>query len=581
MIRRRIATILVVNIVVLLPVSALSSNVTCPYDIAFAAPMMPPACYANATASAFSSVTNCCWFVFAAYIYAAIRHANLTGAAFLPPSTAAVCSSSFSSYLITHGLSRPSLLLSNSSCNLDGDPVRLAAGSRPCQFPFVSLVRSSADLSQADRLCTSPPLDPDYHLNLCSSCQTAVIKSTFALLNATKSKEFVPCGMAATLAIWSPHNPSLPRFRSFALCMLQVLQNIGDLGTGNLIPSPPPPPFPSAYSSVGSSAKSTKIVAGSAAAGSVSLLGIVAFVGFLIRKRMRKRKLFSTGIAAVEVIPTSPALPTEGLYIFTKAELKQATNGYDDRLLLGSGGAGKVYLGKLPSGHQVAIKRIYREKKLSEFYREVEVLAKLRHRNLTTLVGYCLGERDEHALVYEYMAGGNLARALAGEIGLPWTRRLHIAAEVAAGLAYLHDFLEGAVVHRDVKPTNILLTEDSTAKLSDFGVSRIVPPEGSHVSTEVKGNIGLRGSGELLGGPRFGNRRRVQLRRGATRTRHRNEGGGPHTIRRRGVHRPRGARCRGRDIRCGSHRGPAARTILGSSNHSVHVRAGPEMREAV
>ncbi|KAG0447910.1 hypothetical protein HPP92_028103 [Vanilla planifolia] len=276
--------------------------------------------------------------------------------------------------------------------------------------------------------------------------------------------------------------------------MLQVLQNIGDLGTGNLIPSPPPPPFPppfpSAYSSVGSSTKSTKIVASSAAAGSVSLLGIVAFVGFLIRRRMRKRKLFSTDIAAIEVIPTSPALPTEGLYIFTKAELKQATNGYDDRLLLGSGGAGKVYLGKLPSGHQVAIKRIYREKKLSEFYREVEVLAKLRHRNLTTLVGYCLGERDEHALVYEYMAGGNLARALAGEVGLPWTRRLHIAAEVAAGLAYLHDFLEGAVVHRDVKPTNILLTEDSTAKLSDFGVSRIVPPEGSHVSTEVRGTLG-------------------------------------------------------------------------------------------
>lgn len=476
-------------ILFLLPVSVLSSNTTCPYDIPYAAEMIPSVCYTNSTS--YPSATSCCWYVFAAYIYAAIRYSNLTGAAFLPPSTATACSSSFSSYLLREGLARPSLL-SDSSCNLDGDPVRLAAGNRPCQYSTVSLIRSATDLTPADLLCSSPPLNPDSHPSLCSQCQDAVINSTFSLLNVTDSKEIVPCGMAATIAIWSPHNPSLPRFRSFAFCMLQILQNIGNLGTGDILPSPPPPLPPSRpiTSSTVNGSRTTKIVASSAAAVAATFVAIIAFLVFLFRKRRRKTKTFDGEFSvAAEII--SPDLPREGLYIFTKAELKQATNGYDDRFLLGKGGAGKVYLGKLPSGQQVAIKRIYREKKLGEFYREVEVLAKLRQRHLTTLVGYYHGERHEHALVYEHMAGGNLADALADGIGLTWRQRLRIAAEVAEGIVYLHMFPEGAVVHRDVKPTNILLTEGgAVAKLSDFGVSRMLPHEATHVSTEVKGTMG-------------------------------------------------------------------------------------------
>lgn len=203
-------------------------------------------------------------------------------------------------------------------------------------------------------------------------------------------------------------------------------------------------------------------------------------------RRSRQRR--STDDDADQTVTIGSPLPTDGLYIFTKAELRQATAGYDDRLLLGEGGAGRVYLGTLPSGQQVAIKRIYREKKVAEFYSEVEILAKLRHRNLTTLVGYCLGSR-EHALVYEYMAGGNLSRALFhGE--LTWHRRVRIAVDIAEGLAYLHELPEGAVVHRDVKPTNVLLAESGVAKLADFGVSRVVPTDGTHVSTEVRGTMG-------------------------------------------------------------------------------------------
>ncbi|WOL18027.1 hypothetical protein Cni_G26820 [Canna indica] len=470
--------------------SAASANTTCPYDLVSASRMIPAACYAN---NSDSVVTNCCWNVYTAYSYAAVRHANLSGAAFLPPATANACSAAFAAVLVRGGLVRASLL-SSASCDL-GSSLFAAAGGA-CQFPTVAGIRSTADFSRSSRVCASPAAGDLYSENAtdaCSACQSAVISATFALLNATRTKEFVPCGLAATIATWSPFQPSPARYTSYAHCMLQVLENVGGLGTDNLIPSPPPPSadqapvFSSSRSSPShsSASRSIKIALASASAGLVSVAAII-FLAFKIR---RPRVISNTDADKDPPPPSAPApLPTDGLYIFTKAELKAATNGFDDRLILGKGGAGKVYLGKLPSGQPVAIKRIYRERKIAEFYAEVAILAKLRHRNLTTLVGYCLGQR-EHTMVYEYMAGGNLARALSsGE--LTWRRRMQVAVDVSAGLAYLHGHPEGAVVHRDVKPTNVLLTEAGLAKLSDFGVSRVVPPGDGHLSTEVVGTLG-------------------------------------------------------------------------------------------
>jgi tRNA A-37 threonylcarbamoyl transferase component Bud32 len=297
--------------------------------------------------------------------------------------------------------------------------------------------------------------------------------------------------MAATVAVWSPSYPSVSRFRSFVLCIVQVLENVNALGIPSDTPPLPPLPSTSAHS------KTVKIAAASAAAGLVSVVGIVLLAVIMCRSRhgLRKSRRLTDGIATTTTTSDGDnstsafaPLPTEGLYIFTKAELKQATNGFDGKFLLGQGGAGKVYLGKLPSRQHVAIKRIYREKKIAEFYSEVEVLSKLRHRNLTTLIGYCLDDRDNHALVYEYMPGGNLSRALFhGDGELTWHRRLQIAVDVAEGLVYLHEFPGGAVVHRDVKPTNVLLSELGVAKLSDFGVSRIMASDATHLSTEVLG----------------------------------------------------------------------------------------------
>ncbi|KAF0909330.1 hypothetical protein E2562_035194 [Oryza meyeriana var. granulata] len=475
----------------------------CPYDLATATQMIPRECYANATAG--QAATGCCWYVFAAYIFAAADHANRTGAAFLPQDPAAACSDAFAARLLSFGLVSPSLLANNGSCDLTGDPGKLAAGSRPCQLTTIAEVRAMAPsaLPNATRLCAAPgvarapavgPDDPG-----CAACRRAVIATTYEMLASARTKEFVPCGMAATVAVWSRAPPPLERFRAYALCMLQVLENVNSLGTSDLVPSPPPPPAaveatqsPRLPSS--SSRKNTVAIAvGSASAVVVAVVAFASAAIAIVTIRRRRRTTTAgdgEGSSDDESVASLPPLPREGLYIFTKSELKQATNGYDEKLLLGSGGAGKVYLGRLPSGQRVAIKKIYRSKKVAEFYAEVAVLAKLRHRNLTTLVGYCLGGRgDHHALVYEYLAGGNLWRALF-QGDLPWLRRLQVAVDVAEGLAYLHGFREGAVVHRDVKPTNVLLSESGTAKLSDFGVSRIMPEGGTHVSTEVRGTRG-------------------------------------------------------------------------------------------
>ncbi|KAJ3704496.1 hypothetical protein LUZ61_008201 [Rhynchospora tenuis] len=473
----------------------------CPYDIDRSSRMIPSQCYANATDP---TATSCCWFVVAAYIYAAAAHANLTGVAFLPPSAAASCSSNFTTTLLRRGLARPSLLQPNGSCSLSSDSPSLAAGQRPCLFGPLSSLLSAApsQISNAIRFCSSnsvPDLLTDQ--SACSACQNTVIKATFSLLDSSRSKDYVACGMAATVGIWSQSYPSMQRFRSYVLCLVEVLEDVNALG----IPSDSPPPLGSKPISASGPTKldhsrTLKIAALSSLAGLVSIVAIVLLALATCQSRhwRWKSRRLSDGIAttsdgensssALAMVASSP-LPTEGLYIFTKAELKQATNGFDIKLLLGEGGAGKVYLGKLPSGHHVAIKRIYREKKIAEFYSEVEVLAKLRHTNLTTLVGYCLDDRDNHALVYEYMPGGNLSRALFhGD--LSWHKRLRIAVDVAEGLVYLHEYSGGTVVHRDVKPTNILLSDSGVAKLSDFGVSRIMSSDATHLSTEVRGTMG-------------------------------------------------------------------------------------------
>ncbi|KAG6511699.1 hypothetical protein ZIOFF_029776 [Zingiber officinale] len=179
---------------------------------------------------------------------------------------------------------------------------------------------------------------------------------------------------------------------------------------------------------------------------------------------------------------------------FTLRELRTATENFSGRNVLGKGGFGHVYKGRLSDGTLVAVKRLRADAVGSgsgeaQFRTEVEMISLAIHRNLLRLLGYCAAG-GERLLVYPFMPNGSVAARLRGKPALEWNTRKRIALGAARGLLYLHEQCDPKIIHRDVKAANILLDDCCEAVVGDFGLAKLLDHDDSHVTTAVRGTVG-------------------------------------------------------------------------------------------
>ncbi|XP_062105055.1 receptor-like protein kinase ANXUR1 [Humulus lupulus] len=250
-------------------------------------------------------------------------------------------------------------------------------------------------------------------------------------------------------------------------------------------------------------------IAGGVAGGAAGF-AVVASVCFLVyQHRRRKQKgmdsgpanwlpIYGSSYASTFTNRSTNSSPLSNLASlcrhFSLAEIRQGSKNFDESQVVGVGGFGKVYKGTMDGVIKVAIKRSNPSSTQGfiEFQTEIELLSKLRHKHLVSLIGFC-AEAGEMILVYDYMSNGTLREHLfkSSNPPLPWQKRLEICIGAAKGLHYLHTGVNYTIIHRDVKTTNILLDENWEAKVSDFGLSKQGPSiNQTHISTMVKGSFG-------------------------------------------------------------------------------------------
>ncbi|KAL2652522.1 hypothetical protein R1flu_020650 [Riccia fluitans] len=210
---------------------------------------------------------------------------------------------------------------------------------------------------------------------------------------------------------------------------------------------------------------------------------ILALILWRVMRRMYELHQIQEELAKDDVRPP----------FYKYEELKTATREFSKENELGKGAFGAVYKAVLADGSVVAVKRLFpTEQNVADFLKEVVLITGIKHRHLVQLKGCCVRDK-QRMLVYEYAENKNLAEALWGKersFDLTWTQRLNICVGIARGLSYLHEELQPKIIHRDIKPQNILLDKDLNAKIADFGLARPVVEDATQMATHVGGTLG-------------------------------------------------------------------------------------------
>ncbi|KAF8007392.1 hypothetical protein BT93_K1408 [Corymbia citriodora subsp. variegata] len=255
------------------------------------------------------------------------------------------------------------------------------------------------------------------------------------------------------------------------------------------------------YYCVGSR-KTVKVILiglGAAVGGLAQVLLLSRWLYKVIKKRRemkQKEKFFKTqwGLLLQQHLSSSPEGNIAKSKLFRFKCLEKATDCFNKNRILGQGGLGVVYKGMLADGKIVAIKKskLIDKENIQEFINEVVILSQIDHRNVVKLMGCCL-ETDMPLLVYEFIPNGTLYKYLHDsneDLLASWDARLRIATEIAEALFYLHSAASIPIYHRDIKSTNILLDEKHRAKVADFGISKSISLDQTHVTTLVRGTFG-------------------------------------------------------------------------------------------
>ncbi|KAI4378984.1 hypothetical protein MLD38_016395 [Melastoma candidum] len=348
-------------------------------------------------------------------------------------------------------------MLQSNTCNFDN----LIHGSSFCSRLTWQSVTEKAPYEEARKECYD--FNTSYE-ETCKTCTNAVLSLRDDLLDGAKENdtEKAVCGVASVIVVAATYIGDPSWVDSFYRC-LPALDKM-DQG----------------YVKV---RYSTMKVLFALFIATVGLILVISLIKYVTKREKPLQR------------PPPPPPPLQdctswsGLYRFSKTEIENAIN-FCDKKSLGRGSAGEVFKGVLPSGQEVAIKHINKSNTSDTFRSEVKGLSRVRHPNLVSLFGYCI-DGGEQYLVYEYCASGNLANQLLKEdTPLTWEKRVKILRDCARALAYLHHYIYGCIVHRDIKLTNILLTNKLEPKLSDFGLAKVLGMEESKVFTDIRGTIG-------------------------------------------------------------------------------------------